>query len=343
MARLISALVILACTFGGVAGVPDAARAADFYAGKTLTMIVGNDVGGGFDAYARLFSRHLQRVIPGHPTVVVQNMPGAGSATAAAFVSRVAAKDGTFIGVLTPGAIVGPLFEEHGHMPYDPAKFIYLTSADSGSRLCVTYQSAKVKTVADAKEFKAIIGTASVGSSSSDYAKLHRATSGLKFELVAGYKGTGDLLLAMERGEIDGFCGVDWSSLTSQRPNWLRDHQVNLLFQVGVKPNPELAALNVPEASASTTSPENRAVLDLVTAQQVFSRPYIMAPGNPKEAVGILRAAFGGLYNDPQFIADAERSKLMLAPASGAEVQDSVERLYQAPQAVVDKARDVLK
>lgn len=342
MAGRLSVLGIMVCATILAFGTASA-RAAEYYANRTITLIVGNDVGGGFDAYARLFSRHLPRVIPGQPTIVVQNMPGAGSATATAYISRVAPKDGTFIGVVTPGAIVGPLFEEHGHIPYDPSKLVYLTSADSGSRVCVTYKTAKVKTVEDAKTTKAIIGTASSGSSSSDYAKLHRATSGLKFDLVAGYKGTADLLLSMERGEIDGFCGVDWSSLTSQRPDWIRDRKLNFLFQVGVKPNKELTDLGVPEVWASTISPDDRAVVELVTSQQVFARPYVMAPGVPAEAVAILRKAFAQLYADPLFVADAERSKLILTPASGEDVQKSVEDLYRAPQRIVEKARDVLK
>lgn len=318
-------------------------QAADFYAGRNLTIIVGNDVGGGFDAYARLFSRHLSRVIPGQPAIIVQNMPGAGSATATAYISRVAAKDGTFIGAVTPGAIVGPLFDEKTKRQYDPDKLIYLTSADSGSRLCVTWGESATKTIADAKTKKTIIGTAGSGSSSSDYAKLHRATSGLNFELVAGYKGTGDILLAMERREVDGFCGVDWASLTSQRPDWIRDNKINFLFEVGVKPNPELSKRNVPPVWGSTIDAQARAVVELVTSQQDFARPYIMAAESPPEAAKILRAAFAALYGDEKFTADAAKSALLLAPISGEEVQKLVTKLYGAPKPVVDAARNILK
>ena len=319
------------------------AVAVDFYAGKTITMIVGNDVGGGFDAYARLFARHLPRVIPGQPTIVVQNMPGAGSSTATAYVNRVAAKDGTVIGVVTPGAIAAPLFDEQTRRNYDPAKLIYLTSADSGSRVCAIYHAADVKTGDDARQKKVIIGAAGAGSSSSDYAKLHRTTSGLKFEIVSGYKGTGDLLLAMERREIDGLCGVDWASLTSQRPDWIRDKKLNFLFQVGVKPHDVLTRMGVPDVSTSTLSPDDLAVVELVTSQQVFARPFIAAPEVPGEQIATLRAAFESLYKDPGFIADAEKSQLILAPTSGAEVQRSVEKMYKAAPNIVEKARAVLK
>ncbi len=335
--------IYAACTLAAIALAPTISHAADFYAGRNLTIIVGNDVGGGFDAYARLFSRHLSRVIPGQPGIIVQNMPGAGSATATAYIYRVAAKDGTFIGAITPGAIVAPLFDDRTRRQYDPDKLIYLTSADSGSRLCVTWHQSAVKNLSDAKRIKAVIGAAGAGSSSSDYAKLHRATSGLNFEIVSGYKGTGDILLAMERREVDGFCGVDWASLTSQRPDWIRDGKINLLFEVGVKPNPELAARKVPLVWDSTISPEAHAVVELVTSQQDFARPYIMGPDNPPEAVSILRAAFAKLYTDEKFKADAEKSALILSPISGEEAQALVGKLYAAPKSIVDAARDVLK
>lgn len=321
----------------------DRAEAAEFFAGRNITIIVGNDVGGGFDAYARLFARHLPRVIPGQPGIIVQNMPGAGSATATAFVSRVAAKDGSVIGAITPGAIVAPLFDDQTRRQYDPDKLIYLTSTDSGSRLCVTWGESATRNMADAKVKKTIIGAAGSGSSSSDYAKLHRATSGFNFEIVAGYKGTGDILLAMERREVDGLCGVDWASLTSQRPDWIRDNKINLLFEVGVKPNPELSKRNVPPVWESMLNAQARAVVELVTSQQDFARPYVMAPGNPPESVKILRAAFDALYRDDKFIADAEKTSLILAPISGEEVQELVAKLYGAPKTIVELARTVLK
>jgi tripartite-type tricarboxylate transporter receptor subunit TctC len=275
--------------------------------------------------------------------VIVQNMPGAGSATATSYIARVAPKDGTAIGAITPGAIVAPLFDDRTRRQYDPDRLIYLTSADSGSRLCVTWHQSAVKTWADAKRLKAVIGAAGAGSSSSDYAKLHRATSALNFDIVSGYKGTGDILLAMERREIDGFCGVDWASLTSQRPDWIRDGKLNLLFEVGVKPNPDLIARHVPEVRDTTVSPQARAIVELVTSQQDFARPYIMAPESPAEAVTILRAAFAQLYRDDKFVADAEKSALILTPFSGEEVQALVGKLYAAPKEIVDAARGILQ
>src|SRR4051794_137279 len=183
------------------------ARAADFYAGKTVTIVVGSDVGGGYDAYARVIGRHLGRLIPGQPAVVIQNMPGAGGATATGYVYKIAPKDGTVIGATSPDALVAPLFDQHPSSLYDPAKFAYLGSADDGARICVTSPSSSVHNARDAQARKVVIAAAGTGSSSSDYAKLHKATSKLQMTIVSGYKGTGDILLAMERGEVDGLCG----------------------------------------------------------------------------------------------------------------------------------------
>lgn len=318
------------------------ARSADWYAGKTVTIIVGSDVGGGYDAYARLIARYLPAAIPGHPNVVVQNMPGAGSATAAGYVYKIAPKDGTVIAAISPDALVAPLFDQHPIATYDPTKFAYLGSADNGARLCVTYEASKIKTANDAKYLSAIIGAAGTGSSSSDYALLHKATAELKFNIVAGYKGTADLLLAMERGEIDGFCGVDWSSFKSARPNWVRDGKVHLLFSVGGQSNSELAALGVPSAYDFVPDPENRAIVELITAQQVFSRPFALSPSVPEDKVEILRAAFDAVMKSADVIADANKSGLSFAPTSAADIQESILKAYGSSPVLIDRAKKIL-
>jgi tripartite-type tricarboxylate transporter receptor subunit TctC len=325
-----------------MAAVPAAAQ-TDVYAGKKLTMLVGNDPGGGFDAYARLFARHLPRLIPGSPTFVVQNMPGAGSAIAANYLYNVAPQDGSYIGAVTPGAIVAPMLEDHASLTYDPSKFNYLGSADAGSRVCMTYQSSKTKTAEDALTTKTVMGAAGAGSSSRDYALLHKNTTNLKFEVVTGYKGTADILIAMERGEIDGVCGIDWSSVKSSRPSWVADKKLNYLFQVGVQPNAELDGMGVPQAAKYTKSEEDRTVMEFVTAQQMFARPYLLGPNVPKAQVAVLRAAFNKLVEDPQLLAEAGRLSMLLAPASGEKVQELITRMYAAPKAIVERARAAVR
>src|ERR1700758_477830 len=303
------ALAVAACALIIAAS---SASAADFYAGKTIEFDVGADVGGGYDIYARTLARHMGAHIPGNPTIVVKNMPGAGSGRTAIFISNVAPKDGATLGALMPGAIIGPLLDDKPETQFDPTKVIYIGSADAGTRICGTYQSSKIKTFEDARSNRTIIGATAAGGATRDYAYLHNHTSGTKFDVVAGYKGTADITLAMERGEVDGTCGWDWSSVKSQKADWLRDHKLNILVQVGLEPNPELTRMGVPDIWKYVEGDDNRKVVELVVSQQVFQRSYIAPPGTPADQVNTLRAAFDATVVDPQFLADAETARIAI-------------------------------
>jgi tripartite-type tricarboxylate transporter receptor subunit TctC len=324
-----------------VAGLP--ASGTDFYAGKTIDFEVGADVGGGYDIYARTLARHMSRHIPGNPTIVVKNMPGAGSGRTALFISNVAPKDGSALGALMPGAIIGPLLDDKVEGQFDPTKVIYIGSADAGTRVCATFQSSKIKTFEDARSNRTVIGATAAGGATRDYAFLHNHTSGTKFDVVAGYKGTADITLAMERGEVDGTCGWDWSSVKSQKPDWLRDHKLNLLVQVGLEPNPELTNMGVPDIWKYVEGEDNRKIVELVVSQQVFQRSYIAPPGTPIEQVNTLRSAFDATVVDPQFLADAETTRIAIQPLSGAKVQEIVAKLYATPKTIVERAKQVIK
>jgi tripartite-type tricarboxylate transporter receptor subunit TctC len=319
------------------------AAAADFYAGKTIEFTVGADVAGGYDIYARAIARHLPRFIPGHPTIVVKNLPGAGSGKAAAYIYAVAPKDGTAIGALMPGAIMGPLLEDRAQDLYDPTKFQYLGTADSGTRVCATFTNSKIKTFADAQREKTIMGASQAGGSTRDYVNMHRKTSGAKLDLVTGYKGTADIGLAMERGEVDGLCGWDWASLKSQKPDWVRDNKINILVQVGMEPDPELTKRGVPQVWTYIAKDEDKKAVELVVSQQVFGRPYIAPPGTPAEQVKILRDAFEAVMKDKEFLADAEKARIDITASNGAKVQQVVEKLYATPPATIERAKELIK
>jgi tripartite-type tricarboxylate transporter receptor subunit TctC len=319
------------------------AVAQDYYAGRTIEFIVGGDSGGGYDIYARAVARHLPRHIPGNPTVVVKNMPGAGSARAGIYISTVAPKDGGSIGALMPGAIIGPLLEDKPMTQFDPTKVIYIGTADSGVRVCATYEASKIKSFAAAQKTKTILGASSAGGATRDYAFLHNHTAGTQFSVVAGYKGTVDIALAMERGEVDGLCGWDWSSIKSQKSDWLRDKKLNLLAQVGLDPQQELTELGVPTIWTFIKNDGDRRVAELVISQQVFQRSYIVPPGTPPEQVKILRTAFDATVKDPQFLADAAKMKISITPLSGQKVQDLVAKLYATPRDFVERARNAIK
>src|SRR4051812_36039104 len=185
----------------GVAAATTPANAADYYAGKTIDFIVGADVGGGFDTYARTLAKHLPKHIPGHPLIVVKNLPGVGSGKAAAFIYNTAPRDGTAIGALMPGAVVGPLLEDGPKPQYEPTKLTYLATADSVTRVCTSYGASKIKTYQDAQQQKGAMGASAAGGSSRDYVNLARKAAGAQFELITGYKGSAEMVLAIERGE----------------------------------------------------------------------------------------------------------------------------------------------
>jgi tripartite-type tricarboxylate transporter receptor subunit TctC len=319
------------------------ASAADYYAGKTIEFTVGTDPGGGFDIYARTIAKFLPRYIPGSPTIVVKNMPGAGSGKAAAFIYTVAPKDGTAIGALMPGAVIGPLLEDGPKPQYDPTRLVYLATADSVTRVCTSYGNSKIKTFADAQQQKGKMGASAAGGSSRDYVNLVRNAAGAQLELVSGYKGSAEIGLAIERGEVDGMCGWDWPSLKVQKPEWLRDNKVNILAQFSLEPDPELTTRGVPPIWQFIRKEEDKKPVELVLSQQVFGRPYIAPPGTPAERVKILRDAFVATMQDKDFLAEAEKAQLAVSPLDGQKVQDVVSRIYASPPAVVTRAKELIR
>jgi len=322
--------------------VAPAAHAAEFYAGKTITFIIGSDAAGGYDVYARAIARHLSQFIPGHPNIVPQNMPGAGSAKAAAYLFRIAPKDGTTIGALFPGVIIDPLLQKKAAGQYDATKFVYLGTADSDARICATGPKSKVTSFNQSMTEKTVIGATQGGGSTSDYAFMIKNAAGAQFNVVNGYAGSATILVAIERGEADGICGLDWSSFKTQRSQWLADKTAHVILQAATKPNAELDGMNVPHVKDFVKNDLDKQAVSLVTSQQAFSRPYVAPPGVPAEQAKILRDAFAAVLHDPQFLADAKAARLSINPSSGDEVQQAVTKLYAASGDVVQRARQLI-
>src|SRR6266446_5425299 len=289
--------------------------AGDYYAGKSIDLLIGAPPGGGYDIYARALARHYGRHIPGQPTIVAKNMPGAASARAAGFISTMAPKDGTAIAALMPGGVVGPLLDEKAETLFDPTKVLYLGTANNGTRICVSRKDSKIKTFDDA---------------------------GAQYDVVSGYSGTAEIALAMERGELDGVCGWDWASFKSQRPDWIRDNKVNLLLQVGLEPNEELTRMGVPVVFKYVTNEGDRKAVELIISQQVFQRSYIAPPGLPAELLDTLRSAFDATMRDKDFLHDAETIRIDISPLPGAKVQELVQKIYAAPKDIVARARQAI-
>jgi tripartite-type tricarboxylate transporter receptor subunit TctC len=326
-----------------MAAIAQPAAAQHYYAGKTIDLVVGNYPGGGFDIYARAVARHLGRNIPGNPAVVVKNMPGAGSAKAGIHISQIAPKDGLSIGAVTPGAIVGPLLDDKPQSMFDPTKVAYLGTANSGTRICVTYQTSKVKSFKQALTEKILLGAVAPGDAVHDFAFMVRATTGAPLSVIPGYKGTLDVALAMERGETDGACGWEWSSAKAQKPEWIRDGKLNLLLQIGPHPNEELTKLGVPRLDQYMKDDNSRRVMELIVSQQAFQRPYFVAMDTPEPYLAILRKAFDATMRDEQFLADAQKLRIDVSPLPGTTVQKLVQTFYATPRTVVEQGRRAIR
>jgi tripartite-type tricarboxylate transporter receptor subunit TctC len=316
---------------------------AEGFAGKTIDLLVGAPPGGGYDIYARLVGKHLGRHIPGNPNIVVKNMPGAGSAKAAQFIAQMAPKDGTAIAGIMPGAIMGPLLDEKAEALFDPTKVEYVGTANSGTRVCVTLKGSSIKTFEDTLTHKAKFAGVSVNDSTQEYGYLHKRTSGAQYDVVTGYRGTAEIALALERGEVDGVCGWDWSSFKSQKPDWLRDDKVNVLLQVSLEPHPELTRMGVPSVWQYVKNADDRKVVELVISQTVFHRSYIAPPGTAPAQLATLRAAFDATMRDKVFLEDAEKARVDIEPLPGTKVQELVAKLYTTPKDVVERARKAIR
>jgi len=237
---------------------------------------------------------------------------------------------------------MNPAARRKGRDAVRPDQGALSRTANNGTRICVSRKDSKIKTFDDALTQKAAFGGVSTSDSTRGYGYMHKKTSGAQYDVVSGYSGTAEIALAMERGELDGVCGWDWASFKSQRPDWIRDHQANLLLQVGLEPNEELTRMGVPSVFKYITNEDDRKVVELIISQQVFQRSYIAPPGLPAEQLDTLRSAFDATMRDQDFLHDAETIRIDIAPLPGAKVQELVQKIYAAPKDVVARARQAI-
>ena len=312
---------------------------AQFYKGKTITIIAASSPGGGYDLYARLIAHVLGRHIPGNPTVVVANMPGAASNVAAAHVYNVAPKDGTMIGGIYMGNPVEPLFFGRTRPTHDMSRFQYIGNANRDVYVCLIRTDAPVKTFAQAMEQEVVVGGTAEGASTRDFPMLLKNLLGVKFKVVSGYPGSREINLAIERGEVQGGCGETWSSVSATYPAWFRDGAIKVLVQEDRDGYPDLNRQGVPLTRDFAKTEEQRQILDLFYSQTAFGRPYVVAPEVPKERVEALRKAFMATMTDPELIAEAQRIQVDVLAVSGEELQAMIAKLYRTPPDLLEKAR----
>jgi tripartite-type tricarboxylate transporter receptor subunit TctC len=340
MARspMLIALMLIALAAASPARAQDAV--AQFYKGKQINLYVGSSAGGGYDTYARLLARRFSNYIPGNPTVVAQNMPGAGSNKLAAYIYSVAPRDGTAIGAIFSGAILQPLLGDP--VQHDPSKLVYLGNANNEVFLCLARTDAPVQAFRDALGRELIVGATNEGGSTRDFTAMLDNLLGAKLRIVTGYPGSNEIMLAIERSEVQGACGFGWSSVAPQRARLLDSGLVRILAQLATAGHPELNRMGVPLAIDFTKTDDDRQVMELVFSQLIFGRPYILPPGVPPERVGALRRAFMAALADRDTMAEARGMQLDLDPLTGEAVQAAVAKAYGMPARIVERAKQSL-
>jgi tripartite-type tricarboxylate transporter receptor subunit TctC len=325
---------IVLATLAAVVPQPSKADSvADFYAGRVVTMTVGSSSGGGYDLNARVVADHMRKYIPGNPSVVVKNLPGAGGLKAAGYMYTVAPKDGSELAILQRNLTIEPLFTRQ---IYDGARFSWLGSVSNDVSLCISSDQSKIKTYGDLRGRQFIVAGQAAGSDSLVFAALIKNLLGVNTKLISGYPGTNDMMLALERGEVDGMCGMSYSSLKSRFATALDGGAINLLVQAGLSRDGELP--NVPAMSELAANDEQRAVIKLLVGTQAMGRPFLAPPDIPAERLAALRIAFDRTMVDPDFIAEAKRRELDVSPLNGAGVDELLRDLYASPRGVVDSA-----
>jgi tripartite-type tricarboxylate transporter receptor subunit TctC len=306
----------------------------DFYKGKTISLSIGFDTGGGYDIYGRLLSRHMSKHIPGRPAIVVQNMPGAGSLRAAQHLFSLAPKDGTALGTFGRQMGIAPLLGTSAQ--YDGTKFTWIGSITNEVSTCVAWHTATVKTWADMLEKPITLGGDGPGADPDVFALLYRNVFDARIKLVSGYHGTTPIILAMERGEVDGLCGYSWSTIKSKHQPWLKEKKINILVQAGLKKDAEIA--DVPLVLDMAKTEEQRQILKLILTSQETARPFAAPPGIPADRAAALRAAFDATMKDPEFLAEARKLNLDVNPLSGTAITSLLTELYAMPKSVIEKA-----
>jgi tripartite-type tricarboxylate transporter receptor subunit TctC len=311
----------------------------DTFAAKSVAMIIGFGPGGGYDLWGRTVGRHIGRHLPGAPTVIPQNMPGAGSYAAASYIFNIAPKDGSVLGIIARDAALGPLSGATGAR-FDPTRLSWIGTPTKETNVCVAYHTSQVKSVLDLYDKQLIVGDTGPGTGTRSYPKALNELLGMKFKLVGGFPASSDVFLAMERGEVEGIC-ESLDSIKIRRPDWIPTRKISILFQGGAEPNPELDG--VPFVLDLALTGEQRQAIEFLYAGQGIGRPFVAPPDLPPDRLKMLRDAFKATMTDPAFVAEAQKSKLDLEPEDGEHLAVLIAKIYATPKPIVDKVTSMIK
>jgi tripartite-type tricarboxylate transporter receptor subunit TctC len=312
----------------------------NFYAGKTIRLVVGIDVGSGYDVNARLLARYLGNHIPGKPSIVVQNQPGAGSAIMTSQLYTTGPFDGTAIGAAFAGMPTQPLLQPGSGIRFDPVKLNWLGNTNRETHVTYVWHTSPVQSLDELKSKQLIMGAQAPGSSQVDFPVVANALFGLKFKVISGYGSTSKINLALESGEVQGTIAA-WTSVKTLSSQWLADKKIKVIAQWALRPNAELPG--VPNALDLAKTDAEQAALRLVMARLDIGRPFFLPPGVPAERVAALRKAFDETMKDPAYLEEAKKLSIDVDPLTGAELGTLVEQVSKTPADTVARVRAALE
>lgn len=333
------AALALSLSFITIASGAAAQTAADFYKGKTINMVISSSAGGGYDLLSRTIARHLPKQIPGVQAVAARNMPGAGGIIATKHLYAVAPKDGLTIGGVQNNTPFEPLLGTK-EADYDAQRFNWLGSPSFETALVIAWHTAPVNTIEDLRTREITVASSGANSTPSFFTRLINDLLGTKMRIVVGYPGQNESFLAMEKGEVDGYPSIFWSSLTTTKPDWIRDKKIKLLVQFGPVREPQVGP--VPSVAEHITKADDKLLLEAAIAPLALGRPYLMPPGVPADRVELMQKAFADTFADKDFLAEADRLNLGVnVPRSAAQVKAIVDAAYATPQPIIDRLRKI--
>src|SRR5882757_8079136 len=308
-----------------------------FYKGRTVSIVVGFNTGGAYDPYARLVARHLPNHLPGAPAVVVKNVPGAGSVIAANHLYNVSPKDGSELGVIAGSAAIEPVFGNKSTQ-FQGQKFTWLGSANNEIAGCLAWHTTPFHRAEDLFDKEMIIGAS--GASNLEFPTAMNVVLGTRMKLVRGYGGPAAILLALERGEVQGMCGMINTLVGTQRPDWIRDKKVRILVQIGLERTARMGS--APFVMDYAKSEDDKRVLRLIFGWTIMGRPFLAPPGIPEDRKAALVKAFDDTMRDPASLEEAAKQRLEISPIGGAQIDSFLADVYGTPKPLIERAAKIL-
>jgi tripartite-type tricarboxylate transporter receptor subunit TctC len=326
----------------GLAQNADPAAVAGFYRGKTVTIVSGSEAGGGYDLVARVLGRYLGRHIPGNPQVIVQNIPGAASVVATNYVYTLAAKDGTVLAGIQRSIPFQNVFSAHG-VRYDATKAQWIGSVAKDFAVVAVWHTAPQQSFADLLDHETIVGSVGVSGDTDLLPRVLNNTIGTRFRIASGYPGQSQIVLAMQRGEVQGVAHWSWSDIETQHADWLASRTIRPLLQLGLERGPSPYLTGVPLIMDVARNDEQRDIFRILMSMLTLGRPFFVAPEVPQERVQALRDAFVATMNDPEFVAEAGPAIGGVAPVSGADMQRMIAEIYATPASIIASLRQKIR